>query len=113
MHSNLVSVLLMRLKQPWTPKCVTYTRILLELSTVFCFINHCILLYCLLLLGDTILQWFQSFLKNKFQSVVLGDCCSAPWPLATGLPILSLMVSSIYIKLLGEVIQRFGLNHQQ
>lgn len=33
-------------------------------------------------LDGTILLWFQYYLEDRFQKVLLVDCCSAPWPLA-------------------------------
>uniref|UniRef100_A0A803TXA5 Reverse transcriptase domain-containing protein n=1 Tax=Anolis carolinensis TaxID=28377 RepID=A0A803TXA5_ANOCA len=88
--------------------------VLLDLSAAFDTINHGILLGCLagMGLGGTILQWLRSFLEGRSQMVSLGDTCSAPQPLTCGVPqgsVLSPMLINIYMKLLGEIIQSFGV----
>lgn len=50
-------------------------------------------------------ECFCSCFKGRPQSVVLGDCCSALWPLAYGVPqdsILSLTASQCLCKASGE-----------
>ncbi|KAF7237686.1 putative RNA-directed DNA polymerase from transposon BS, partial [Varanus komodoensis] len=92
--------------------------VLLDLSVAFDVIDYGILLDRLadLGVGGTVWQWFHSYLAGQFQMVVLGDYSSVPWQLCHGVPqgsILSSMLINIYMKLLGEVIRRFGLwSHQ-
>lgn len=61
-------------------------------------------------MGGTVLQCFCS---DRSPKVVLGECCSTFWSLAYGVPQeswFSPMKFNRYIKLLGDVIRRFGLS---
>ncbi|XP_053138881.1 uncharacterized protein LOC128339283, partial [Hemicordylus capensis] len=87
--------------------------VLLDLSAAFDTIDHSILLERLrgLGVGGTVFQWFSSYLSDRFQMVLIGDCCSSKSELRYGVPqgsILSPMLFNIYMKPLGEIIRGFG-----
>ncbi|XP_061484291.1 cilia- and flagella-associated protein 95 isoform X2 [Rhineura floridana] len=92
--------------------------VLLDLSAAFDTVDHGILLDRLegMGIGGIVLWWFRSYLSDRHQRVALGDEVSDPWPLSCGVPqgsILSPMLFNIYVKPLGAIIRRFGLQCHQ
>uniref|UniRef100_A0A8D0DWT2 Reverse transcriptase domain-containing protein n=1 Tax=Salvator merianae TaxID=96440 RepID=A0A8D0DWT2_SALMN len=92
--------------------------VLLDLSEAFNTIDHGILLRQLegLGVGATVLWWFSSYLSGRLQSVLVGRQRSAPRPLICGVPqgsVLSPLLFNIYMKLLGEIVRRYGVSYHQ
>ena len=90
---------------------------LLDLSAAFDTIDHNALLHRLetyfSVTGD-FLAWFNSYLKNRTQSVVIDDCVSQPSVLHYGVPqgsVLGPLLFCCYTAPLGDIIRRHDLSH--
>ena len=92
--------------------------VLLDLSAAFDTISHEILLHRLHIVfgfGDTVLSWFQSYLENRTQTVVLHGKHSTPASLRYGVPqgsVLGPILFILYIQPLSNVIQHYPDFHQ-
>ncbi len=90
--------------------------ILLDPSTAFDTVNHQILLSTLLRKGisGTALQWFESYLSDRFFQVTWRGEVSKSQLLATGVPQGSVpgpLLFSVYMASLGSVIQKHGFSY--
>ena len=90
----------------------------LDLSAAFDTIDHEILLYRLhnvFGFGDTLLSWFQSYLENRTQTVVVHRKHSTPASLRNGVPqgsVLGPILFILYTQPLSNVITHYSVFHQ-
>ena len=90
---------------------------LLDLSAAFDTIDHSILLHRLehdFGVSGTALQWFSSYLTNRFQSVVVNGLLSDPSLISSGVPqgsVLGPVLFVIYTTPLSAVIQTHSVLH--
>ena len=88
--------------------------IFIDLSKAFDTIDHNILLTRLADLGiqGTALQWFSSYMNNRFQSIVINGHSSQPTLLQFGVPqgsVLGPLLFSLYTTPLGQIIRHHNL----
>jgi len=90
----------------------------LDLSAGFDTVNHVILLQGLKdqfgIFCDNALQWFESYLDERYQSVVIGDAVSRPKLLISGIPqgsILGPKLFSLHLKLVGDIFKDNGFSY--
>ena len=87
--------------------------VLLDLSAVFDSIDHDTLLSCLSArfgFAGWALNWFRSYLQDRFQSVKIGSCLSNLFKLKFGVPqgsVLGPLLFSLYTTSLGQVIRKY------
>ena len=92
--------------------------VLLDLSAAFNAIDHEILLHRLhnvFGFGDTVLSWFQSYLENRTQTVVVHGKHSTPASFRYGVPQGSVLVPILFIlytQPLSNVIQHYPIFYQ-
>ena len=92
--------------------------VLLDLSAVFDIIDLEILLHRLhnvFGFGDTVLSWFQLYLENQTQTVVVHEKHSTPASLHYGVPqgsVLGPILFILYTQPLSNVIQHYPVFHQ-
>ena len=88
--------------------------VLLDLSAAFDTVNHTILLNRLrdrFGLSDNVLMWFQSYLSNRSQCVLVNSTKSPFYPLDTGVPqgsVLGPILFNMYTSPLGELVASHG-----
>jgi hypothetical protein len=88
----------------------------LDLSSAFDTINHSKLITILkeIGLGGSVLDWFESYLKDRGQSIVCRDSVSSCFEMDTGVPqgsVLGPILFNIYTTSLGKVLARFGMSY--
>ena len=91
--------------------------VLLDLSSAFDTVDHCILLETLQELGVTgvALRWFASYLDSRFQYVDIGGKHSSSEALRCGVPqgsVLGPALFSLYTASLGRLLDDFGVGYQ-
>lgn len=91
---------------------------LLDLSSAFDTIDHELLLVRLkrdYSISATSLTWFDSYLSDRNQYVIVGTSSSPPMKLTCGVPqgsVLGPILFALYIKELGSVIDKFSIRRQ-
>ena len=89
--------------------------VLLDLSAAFDTIDHDILLNRLkssIGLSDKSLSWFNSYLKDRFQSIVIDGVTSEPVNLKYGVPqgsVLGPILFTIYTCPIGEIARKYNV----
>ena len=92
---------------------------LLDLSAAFDTIDHEILLNRLHVsfgISGTVLNWFSSYLSNRFQSVEIQQTRSQPLPLKYGVPqgsVLGPVLFTLYSQPLSDTIVQHGCDHHK
>ena len=87
---------------------------LLDLNAAFDTLDHSILLKRLEMtfgVQDAALEWFASYLSDRFQSVIVDGIVSAPSPLVYGVPqgsVLGPVLFTLYSQPLSDVISAHG-----
>ena len=90
---------------------------LLDLSAAFDTVNHKILLYRLehtLGITGNALRWFDSYLSDRYQRVVVKGDSSKTYPLSCGVPqgsVLGPVLFTLYTSPLGDVIRQHGVQY--
>ena len=91
--------------------------VLLDLSAAFDTIDHTTLLHQLqhrLGISGMALQWFDSYLTGRTQSVSVESVCSEPTPLRYGVPqgsVLGPLLYTIYTLPLGDILREAGISY--
>ena len=91
--------------------------VLLDLSAAFDTVDHTLLLDRLKDIGvyDKAHEWFQCYLSQRSQSVIIGQSHSIAKHISTGVPqgsVLAPVLFSIYMRQLGQLISLFKINYK-
>lgn len=94
----------------------TCLLLLLDLSAAFDTVDHSALINVLNELGVTgiALAWFKSYLNGRTQQVRIGEHCSSPQPLNSGVPqgsVLGPALFTLYTASLGRLIKTFNVDY--
>lgn len=90
--------------------------VMIDLSAAFDTVDHCLMIHRLQQLGikETAIQWFDSYLENRRQSIIIQDVKSSPRSLDCGVPqgsVLGPVMFTLYTAPLGTLLSKRGLYH--
>ena len=91
--------------------------ILLDLSSAFSTVNHCLLLQRLEVsfgIKETALEWIRLYLTGRTQRVSVGKATSSPIVLSFGVPqgsVLGPILFTLYTSPLGSICSKYGINY--
>jgi hypothetical protein len=90
--------------------------VMLDMSAAFDTVNHQLLLNKLESIGlnGQALEWCQTYLHDRLQSVIINNVSSAPCQLITGVPqgsVLGPVLFSIYISDLTTILSKYNIGH--
>ena len=91
--------------------------LMLDLSVAFDTVDHAILLSRLesrFGITGTVLQWLESYLKDRKQHVLINDSQSCDLELKWGVPqgsVLGPLLFTAYISPIGDIFRKYGLKH--
>ena len=91
-------------------------HVLLDLSAAFHTIDHYILLHRLKYrfgVSGPALEWFSSYLSQRYQYIRIGTLTSSKRQISSGVPqgsVLGPLLFTMYISPLGDVIRKHGMN---
>ena len=91
-------------------------QVLLDLSAAFDTIDHSILLHRLKYrfgVSGPALEWFASYLSERYQYIRIGKVTSSKRQISSGVPqgsVLGPLLFIMYISPLGDVIRKHGIN---
>ena len=98
--------------------CKTSTAlVMIDMSSAFDTVDHNILLHRLSTcfgIKNSVLAWFQSYLYNRSQSVIVNNIESDSFQLSSGVPqgsVLAPILFTLYMKPLGHIINKFGFSY--
>lgn len=90
--------------------------VFLDMSSAFDTVNHSLLMrkLCAVGLSGETLDWFNSYLNGRSQSVAVNSSVSSPQPVRHGVPqgsVLGPLLFSVYLLGIGSVFQRRGVQY--
>ena len=97
-------------------KAIDDHKCVLDLSAAFDTVDHDKLLEVLVErigLGETDLQWFQSYLRERTQSVIIDGHESDTWNIEFGVPqgsVLGPILFIVYTSPLGDIMRHYGIS---
>ncbi len=95
---------------------LSYLIVCIDMTAAFDTVNHQIMLQRLqqrLGITGTCLKWFQSYLSNRNQCVIINGTCSKPKVLSCGVPqgsVLGPKLYNIYTLPLGEIVEKHNVS---